>query len=256
MAIKLKSDEELKVMREAGAIVARTLEKIRGIVRPGLNCREVEKLVHEEFKKAGARETFLNYRPAEKNPPYPSNICISINEQLVHGIPRDRILKDGDIVSFDLGATYKGYVGDAAITVAVGDVPPQVRKLINVTEEALAAGIQAARTGRHLNDICGAIEDVIDGASMGIVRGYGGHGVGRSMHEEPHVTNHRNRYRGTPLRTGLVLALEPMVTLGKPDVEEMKDGWTVRTKDGSLCCHFEHTIAIREGCEATVLTLP
>lgn len=256
MAIKLKSEAELKTMREAGAIVARTLEKIRGIVRPGLNCREIEKLVHEEFKKVGAKETFLHYRPSDKYPPYPSNICISINEQLVHGIPRDRILKEGDIVTFDLGATHKGYVGDAAITVAVGEVPAATKRLMGVTQDALDAGIKAATTGKHLNDICGAIEDVITAADMGIVRGYGGHGVGRSMHEEPHVTNHRNRFRGTPLRTGLVLALEPMVTLGKPDVEEMKDGWTVRTKDGSLCCHFEHTIAILEGCEATVLTLP
>ncbi|MFN0145585.1 MAG: type I methionyl aminopeptidase [Dehalococcoidia bacterium] len=256
MAVKLKSEDEIRLLRDAGRLVAQTLEKIRAIVRPGLDCTEVEKLVHEEFRKAGAKETFRNYSPHPKYPPYPSNICISINEQLVHGIPRHRQLKEGDIVTFDLGATLKGFVGDAAITVAVGEVPAAVKTLLQVTEDALRAGIRAGGKGRHLNDICGAIEDVIKPTGMGIVKGYGGHGVGREMHEEPHVQNHRMRFRGTPLKTGLVLALEPMVTLGSPDVAEGPDGWTVSTKDGSLCCHFEHTIAIREGCEPEVLTLP
>lgn len=256
MAVILKSEDEIAALREAGRLVARTLARIEEMVKPGLNLLEVERFVHDEFKKAGAKETFRNYTPHEKYPPYPSNICISVNEQLVHGIPRSRILKEGDIVSFDLGATYKGFVGDAAVTVAVGDVKPEVKRLIKVTRDALEAGIAAAGKGTHLNDICGAMEDTIKAADMGIVKGYGGHGVGRTMHEEPHVTNHRMRFRGTPLRTGLVLALEPMVTLGSPDVEEMADKWTVRTKDGSLCCHFEHTIAIREGREAEILTLP
>ncbi len=256
MAVKLKSENEMQLMRAAGRLVGQTLERIRTMVRPGLDVKEIEAFVHREFKKAGASETFRNYTPAPKYPPYPSNICISINEQLVHGIPRHRKLAEGDIVTFDLGATLNGYVGDAAITVAVGQVPAEVTRLISVTEESLWAGIRAAGKGTHLNDICGAIEDVIKPSGMGIVKGYGGHGVGRSMHEEPHVTNHRMRFRGTPLRTGLVLALEPMVSMGHPDTEELADGWTVRMKDGSLCCHFEHTIAIREGHEAEVLTLP
>jgi methionyl aminopeptidase len=256
MAVKLKSEDEILLMREAGRLVAQTLEKIRVLVRPGLDCTEIEKLVQDEYKKAGAKETFRNYSPHPKYPPYPSNICISINEQLVHGIPQHRQLKEGDIVTFDLGATLKGYVGDAAITVAVGEVSPEAKRLMDVTEKSLWAGIKAARAGRHLNDVCGAIEDVIKPAGMGIVKGYGGHGVGRDMHEEPHVQNYRMRFRGTPLSPGLVLALEPMVSLGSPEVEEGPDGWTVSTKDGSLCCHFEHTIAIREGCEPQVLTLP
>jgi methionyl aminopeptidase len=256
MAVKLKSENELRTMREAGRLVAGTLEKIRGLVRPGLDCTEIETLVHHEFKKAGAKETFLGYSPHPKYPPYPSNICISINEQLVHGIPRHRKLKEGDIVTFDLGATLHGFVGDAAITVPVGEISEDAKRLLKVTEDSLWAGIKAAQEGRHLNDISGAIEDTIKQARMGIVKGYGGHGVGREMHEEPHVQNHRMRFRGTPLRTGLVLALEPMVTIGSPDVDEGPDGWTVSTKDGSLCCHFEHTIAIREGCEPEVLTLP
>lgn len=256
MAIKIKSEDELKTMREAGRIVGQTLEKIRAMVRPGLNLLAIEQLVHDDFKRAGAKETFLHYSPAPKYPPYPSNICISINEQLVHGIPRDRKLKEGDIVSFDLGATYKGYVGDAAITVGVGEISPEVKALIDVTNESLCNGIRAARVGNWLNDVRGAIEDTIRPHGYGIIKGYGGHGVGRDMHEDPHVENFRQRSRGPRLQHGLVLALEPMVSLGNPDVEELEDHWTVRTKDGSLCCHFEHTIAIRDGREAEILTLP
>lgn len=256
MPIKLKSDDEIKIMREAGRIVANTLAQIREMVRPGLNLLEVETFVRDEFKRAGAKETFLNYSPAPKYPPYPSNICISINEQLVHGIPIDRELQEGDIVTFDLGATYRGYVGDAAITVGVGKVSPLAQRLMDVTEASLWAGIRAARPGAHLNDVRGAIEDTIRPTGFGIVKGYGGHGVGRDMHEEPHVENFRQRFRGPELRPGLVIALEPMVTAGGPDVGEGPDGWTVTTKDGSLCCHFEHTIAIRPGGEAEVLTLP
>lgn len=256
MAIKLKSDDEIKILREAGRIVANTLAQIREMVRPGLNLLEIEKFVREEFQRAGAKETFLNYSPAPKYPPYPSNICISINEQLVHGIPIDRELEEGDIVTFDLGATYRGYVGDAAITVGVGKVSPLAQRLMDVTEASLWAGIRAARAGAHLNDVRGAIEDTIRPTGFGIVKGYGGHGVGRDMHEEPHVENFRQRFRGPELRPGLVIALEPMVTAGGPEVGEGPDGWTVTTKDGSLCCHFEHTIAIRPGGEAEVLTLP
>jgi methionyl aminopeptidase len=255
MAVKLKSEDELKVMREAGQIVGRTLEQIRAMVRPGLNLLEIEKFVQDEFRRAGAKETFRHYSPGPKYPPYPSNICISINDQLVHGIPRDRTLKEGDLVTLDLGATYRGYVGDAAITVGVGNVTPEAAQLMRVTEDSLWSGIRAARTGRWLNDIRGAIEDTIRPFGYGIVKGYGGHGVGRDMHEEPHIENFRQRAKGIPLRNGLVLALEPMVTLGNPEVAEGPDGWTVSTKDGSLCCHFEHTIAIREGHEAEVLTL-
>ena len=256
MAIKIKSEDELKTMREAGRIVGQTLEQIRAMVRPGVNLLAIEKLVSDEFKRVGAKETFRNYSPAPKYPPYPSNICISVNEQLVHGIPRDRKLQEGDVVSFDLGATYKGYVGDAAITVGVGEISPEAQRLIEVTEESLCAGIKAARTGRWLNDVRGAIEDAVRPHGFGIIKGYGGHGVGRDMHEEPHVENFRQRSKGPRLQHGLVLALEPMVSLGNPDVEELSDHWTVRTKDGSLCCHFEHTIAIRDGREAEILTLP
>lgn len=256
MAVKLKSEDELRVMREAGQIVGETLEKIRVMVKPGLNIKEIEKFVTKEFKRRGATSPFLNYQPTPKYPPYPSNICISINEELVHGIPVDRELREGDIVTFDLGAVYKGYVGDAAISVPVGEVSAEAKKLLKVTEEALWAGINAAKTGTCLNDICGAIEDSITPSGYSIVRQYVGHGVGREMHEDPQVPNYRMRFKGTPLRNGLVLALEPMVNVGGAETVECADGWTVRTKDGSLCCHFEHTIAIREGRDPEVLTLP
>jgi methionyl aminopeptidase len=255
MAIKLKSRDEIAIMREAGRIVGNTLEQLRAMIKPGLNVLEIEKFVREEFKRHGARETFLNYAPGDKKP-YPSNICVSINEQLVHGIPKNRVLQEGDIVTLDLGATFNGYVGDAAITVAVGKVNPIAEKLIQVTEAALWEGISAAKPGRHLNDVRGAIEDTIRASGFSIVKGYGGHGVGRDMHEEPHVENFRQRHKGPKLEAGLVLALEPMVNAGGPDVMEGPDGWTVSTKDGSLCCHFEHTIAISAGGEAEVLTLP
>jgi len=256
MAVKLKSEDELRVMREAGQIVGQTLEKLRAMVRPGLNLLEIERCVRDEFRRRGAKETFLNYQPSPKYPPYPSNICVSINDELVHGIPRDRTLEEGDIVSLDLGATYRGYVGDAAITVGVGQVSETARKLIEVTENSLSAGIRAAASGKHLNDICGAIEDAIKPSGFSVVRQYVGHGVGRDMHEEPQVPNYRMRFKGVPLRTGLVLALEPMVIVGGPETFEAADGWTVKSKDGSLCCHFEHTVALREGCEPEVLTLP
>ena len=254
MPIKLKSEAELDVMREAGRIVGQTLAGIREMVRPGFNILEAEAFVTEQFRRHGAIETFRDYDPAGK-PPYPSNICASVNEELVHGIPRDRVLQEGDIVTFDLGATYKGFVGDSAITVAVGEVSPAARRLMEVTEGALWAGIEAMGTGTHLNDVSAAIEDAIPDEYF-IVREYTGHGVGRDMHEEPQVPNYRRRFRGPPLKPGLVLALEPMVNIGTRYTRELDDQWTVATEDGSLCCHFEHTIAIRKGQRPEVLTLP
>jgi methionyl aminopeptidase len=232
------------------------LAALREMTRPGLNLLDVERFVRKEFKRRGASETFLDYQPAPSYPPYPSNICISINDELVHGIPTDRSLREGDVVTFDLGATYKGYVGDAAITVGVGEVSDEARQLMKVTEDALWAGINACRVGNYLNDVSGAIEDAIKPSGYSIVRGYGGHGIGRDMHEEPHITNYRLPNRGPALKGGMVLAIEPMVIVGRHEVYEADDGWTVKTRDGSLCCHFEHTVAIRDGREPEVLTLP
>jgi methionyl aminopeptidase len=252
----LKSPQEISLMREAGRIVGQTLEKLGSMIEPGLNLLEIERVVREEFRAAGALETFYLYQPDPRQQPYPSNVCVSVNDELVHGIPRDRILKDGDIVSIDLGATYRGYVGDSARTFAVGEVSDEARRLMKVTEDALWAGITAAGTARYLNEISGAIEDTIKASGYYTVRQYVGHGVGRNMHEPPQVPNYRTRGRGVPVRTGLVIALEPMVIVGTPETVVDDDGWTVRSKDGSLSCHFEHTIAIRSGREAEVLTLP
>jgi methionyl aminopeptidase len=256
MAVKLKSESELRIMREAGQIVGQTLAALRDMVKPGVDILELEAFVDEEYERKEVGSPFLDYSPAPKYPPYPSRICISVNDELVHGIPRHRILREGDIVTMDLGSTWRGYVGDAAITVAVGEISAQARKLMEVTEHALDAGIEAAGQARHLSDICAAIEDAIVPSGFSIVRGYGGHGVGRAMHEAPHIPNHRIRFKGIPIRTGLVIALEPMVIVGGPETYECEDGWTVKTTDGSLCCHFEHTIAIREGQSPEVLTLP
>ena len=258
MTIIIKSDDEVKIMREAGQIVGQTLQQIREMVKPGINLLEIESFVEEEFKRRGAVETFRNYKPGPQFPPYPSNVCASVNDELVHGIPTDRVLNEGDIVTFDLGATYKGFVGDSAITVPVGEISDEAKNLLKVTEESLFAGIKAAQAGDHLNDICTAIEESIlaSASNYSIVTNYVGHGVGREMHEDPQVPNYRLAFKGPRLRHGLVLALEPMVNVGTPETYECEDGWTVRTADGTLSCHFEHTIAIREGREAEVLTLP
>jgi len=193
MAIKLKSDDELKIMREAGRIVANTLAQLREMVRPGLNLLAIEKFVREEFKRAGAKETFLNYTPAPRYPPYPSNICISINEQLVHGIPIDRELQEGDIVTFDLGATYRGYVGDAAITVGVGTISPLAQRLMDVTEASLWAGIKASRAGMQPTTSAAPSnrDPPLRFASLKEWWTW----VGRVMHEEPQVGNFRSRFR-------------------------------------------------------------
>ena len=196
MAIKLKSRDEIAAMRESGRIVGETLAAIREMVRPGLNLLAIESFVEDEFKRRGAIETFRDYQPSPKYPPYPSNICASINEELVHGVPGDRVLNEGDIVTFDLGATYNGFVGDSAITVAVGEISDEAKKVMEVTEGALWAGIKAAKDGTHLNDICSAIEAAITPSAYSIVREYVGHGVGRDMHEEPQVPNYRMRYKG------------------------------------------------------------
>jgi len=226
-------------MREAGRIAAEVLQRLVEAVKPGVVEKELDKIVRKAYAKRGAVPTFLGYQG------YPATVCVSINEELVHGIPGDRVIQEGDIVSIDLGATYKGYVGDTAVTLGVGRIKPEAQRLIDVTREALWRGIRAAR----------AIGAYIESEGFGVVREYVGHGVGREMHEEPQVPNFGPPDRGPILRKGMVLALEPMVTLGDWRTKKHADGWTVSTLDGSLCAHFEHTIAIREG-EAEVLTLP
>jgi methionyl aminopeptidase len=225
--------------------------------KPGMKIKELDKMVRHEYAKRGAMATFLGYHG------YPATVCVSLNEELVHGIPvnwkgearGDRVIEEGDLVSIDLGATYKGFVGDTAVTVGAGKISDEAQRLIDVTRESLWRGIAAAKAGVRVGVVSAAIGDYIESQGFGVVREYVGHGVGRQMHEEPQVPNYGPADKGPVLKKGMVLALEPMVTVGDWHTRQHADGWTVSTLDGSLCAHFEHTIAITDG-DAEVLTLP
>jgi methionyl aminopeptidase len=249
MPIIIKSDDEVAIIREAGRIVAQVLEILKKEIRPGLVVKELDAIVRREFTAREVVPTFLDYHG------YPATVCVSVNDQIVHGIPGDRVLQEGDIVSIDLGATHRGFVGDAAITVGVGRISPEAERLVKTTEEALWKGIAAARAGAPLGAVSFAIQRHAEGAGFSVVREYVGHGVGREMHEEPQVPNYGPPDRGPILSKGMVLALEPMVNVGDWRTKRDSDNWTVSTLDGTLSAHFEHTIAITDG-EAQVLTLP
>jgi methionyl aminopeptidase len=249
MPIIIKSDDEIAIIREAGRVVAQVLEILKEEIRPGLVTKELDAIVRREFAARGVTPTFLDYHG------YPATVCVSVNDQIVHGIPGERVLQEGDIVSIDLGATHRGFVGDAAITVGVGRTSAKAERLLRVTEEALWKGIAAARAGAPLGAISFAIQRHAESAGFSVVREYVGHGVGREMHEEPQVPNYGPPDRGPILLKGMVLALEPMVNVGDWRTRRDSDNWTVTTLDGSLSAHFEHTIAITGG-EAQVLTLP
>lgn len=249
MPIILKSDDEIAIMREAGRIVAQTLQKLADELRPGLVAKELDKVVRREFERHKVVPTFLGYHG------YPATVCVSVNEEIVHGIPGKRVIQDGDIVSLDLGCTYKGFVADSAVTVIVGEKKPLAEKLVDVTRGALQEGIRHARPGNRLGEISHAIEEYIAPSGFGVVREYVGHGVGRDMHEEPQVPNFGPADKGPLLKKGMVLALEPMVTAGDWHTKQLADNWTVVTADGSLSAHFEHTIAVTDG-DPVVLTAP
>ena len=249
MPIVVKSKDEIAIMREAGRHVAEVLQILREALRPGVIELELDEIVRREYKKRNLVPTFLGYHG------YPATVCVSINDEIVHGIPGKREISDGDIVSIDLGCTHKGFVADSAFTSGVGDVSPEKQRLIDVCEEALNRGIAAARGGSRIGDIGHAIQTYVEGEGLAIVREYVGHGVGRQMHEDPQIPNYGNPNTGTTLRPGMVIAIEPMVNAGTWRTRKDDDDWTVRTLDGSLSAHFEHTLAITEG-EAVVLTLP
>lgn len=242
MSVELKSARELDVMRQAGRINAEVRALLGEAIRPGVTGTELDRLAKEAIAARGAEPTFVGYAPFGK-PPYPGAICFSVNEELVHGIPTDRVLEDGDIVSIDLGVTFGGYVSDAAFTAPVGEVSAEARALMDATREALWAGIEAAQAGNRLGDVGAAIGARAEG-KYGIIRGYGGHGVGRKMHMEPHVPNFGTPGKGLKLLPGMVLALEPMFSTGDPETEETDDEWTVVMVDGGLSAHFEETVAI------------
>lgn len=227
-------------MRQAGNIVACVLEHLREIVHPGIATAELDRAAESMIRDMGGLPSFQGYRG------YPASICASINEEIVHGIPGTRRLAEGDIVSLDVGAIWQGYQGDAAITLPVGEPSADARRLLDATREALVTGIQSARSGARLGDVSSAIEQVAREFGLGIVREYGGHGIGRQMHEPPRVPNWGKGGQGLALRVGMTLALEPMFTLGGFETRALGDGWTVVTADGSWAAHFEHTIAVTE----------
>lgn len=238
--IILKSDRELAYMRDAGKIVAETLTEVEKAVKPGVSTLELDRIAEEYIKGRGAIPTFKGYNG------FPGNICASINEQVVHGIPGLKKLKNGDNVSIDIGAVINGYNGDAAVTVAVGDVDASVQKLLEVTEQSLYKGIEKAMAGSRLGDISHAVQAHAEAYGYGVVRDYVGHGIGRKMHEDPQVPNYGQPGRGPRLKSGMTLAIEPMINLGTHEVKTLDDGWTVVTKDGKPSAHFEHTIAITD----------
>ncbi len=245
--IVIKSRDEIEKIHEACRIVAETLEALRGFVSAGVSTREIERFCENMIARKGARAAFKGYRG------FPSSVCTSVNEQVVHGIPSDVKLREGDIVSIDIGVFPKGFYGDAAVTLPVGRVSPKAEDLLRVTEQALSLGIEAARPGGRVSDISAAVQGHVEANGYSVVRAFVGHGIGKLLHEEPQVPNYGTRGRGARLREGMTLAIEPMVNQGGSDVVVLDDGWTAVTADGSLSAHFEHTVAITED-GARVLT--
>jgi methionyl aminopeptidase len=238
--ITRRSAAEIATMRRAGRVVAEVLGLIEEELRPGVSTSHLDRIAEEHIRRAGGTPSFKGYYG------YPSSLCISIDREVVHGIPGDRTIADGQVVSIDAGAVIDGYHGDAARTFIVGDAPLEVRELVATTRRALEAGIAAAIAGNRIWDISAAVEDVALPRGYGVVRPYVGHGIGTAMHEEPQVPNYRTKTKGIELAPGICLAIEPMFTLGSADVETLADGWTVVTRDGSVAAHFEDSVAVTE----------
>jgi methionyl aminopeptidase len=239
--IVLKSPRELEIMREAGRVVARTVREVIAAMRPGMTTRELDLVAARSFRRQGATSTALGYFG------FPGHICVSVNSQVVHGIPGSLRIKEGDLVKLDVAASYRGYVGDTTLTAVVGGRPtPAQARLMRVTEEALLAGIEQARPGHRLSDIGHAIQTHVERNGLSVVREFVGHGVGRSMHEPPQVAHWGPPGKGPVLKPGMVIAIEPQVNLGGPEVQMLEDGWTAVTLDGSVSAHYEHTVAITD----------
>lgn len=240
--ISLKSAREIEIMRRANVIVAEILKELKKKAAPGVTTLELDALAEELTYKKKARPAFKGYSMAGRV--YPRALCASINEEIVHGIPSDRALREGDIVGLDFGVIYEGFYGDSAVTVGVGKVSEEAQRLMQVTEESLYKGIEQLREGNRLGDLSSVIQKTVEGAGFSVVRVFVGHGIGKKLHEEPPVPNYGDPDRGIRLREGMVLAIEPMVNVGGYEVEIKEDGWTAVTKDGSLAAHFEHSVAI------------
>ncbi len=240
-----RSASEIATMRRAGRLVAEVLALVEENLRPGVSTARLDELAEDHIRRAGGTPSFKGY-PYRGYHDFPASLCISIDHEVVHGIPGDRTIREGQVVSIDAGAIVDGYHGDAARTFIVGDGPPRARELVEATRRALEAGIAAARPGNRIGDISAAVEDVALAAGLGVVRPYVGHGIGTAMHEEPQVPNFRSRQKGIELQPGICLAIEPMFTLGNAEVETLGDEWTVVTTDRSLAAHYENSIAVTE----------
>ncbi len=251
--INLKSPQEIEKIRNAGRVVALILNRIREIIRPGVTTKELEQIAEQTLKEFNARSAFKGYKPDGAKYPFPAAICTSVNDEVVHGIPGERILNDGDIISVDVGVELDGYYADGAETFIVGIASHDVARLVDTTRKALLAGILQARAGNSLKDIARSIENIVVNAGFSVVRELVGHGVGKSLHEEPPVPNFVNGAPNVVLKEGMVLAIEPMVNMGHWRVKVLDDGWTVATVDGKPSAHFEHSIAITR-IEPIVLT--
>ena len=239
--IELKSAREIGLMRRGGHILAEVMDRLRDSVKPGMSTLEIDEDVESFITARGAKSAFKGYRG------FPATVCISINEEVVHGIPSaHRRIKEGDIVGLDLGCIVEGYYADCAFTLAIGDVPSKVQQLLDVTRESLDQAIQECRPGRRLSDVSHAVQTHVERHGFAVVRAFVGHGIGRALHEDPQVPNFGDPGRGPQLRPGMVLAIEPMVTMGSWEVKVLDDGWTAVTRDGSLAAHFEHTIAVTD----------
>jgi methionyl aminopeptidase len=245
--ITLKSSREIESMRQAGKVVAQTIGTLLEAIRPGMKTSDLDDIAFNHIKKLGAIPSFKGYLG------FPCTICVSVNDEIVHGIPGDKVIRDGDLVSLDVGAVVEGFHGDAARTVGVGNVSLEVTNLIDVTREALERGIAAATHGSRLGDIGWAVQSFVEGKGYSVVREYVGHGIGRALHEEPQIPNFGTPGSGTMLKKGMVIAIEPMVNIGGWQTRALEDNWTVVTEDGSLSAHFENTLLITEG-DAEVLT--
>lgn len=249
MSVSIKSSREIELMREAGKILAKVHAELEKAIKPGITTWDIDRLGEEVIRSYDCIPSFLDYNG------YPASICVSVNEEVVHGIPnKKRVIKEGDIISLDAGVIYKGYHSDAARTHAVGEISKESVKLIEVTRQSFFEGIKFAKEGLHLNDISTAIQQYAEQFGYGVVRDLVGHGIGKNLHEDPQIPNFKQTHRGIKLRAGMTLAIEPMINIGRCDVVWLDDNWTVVTEDGSLSAHYENTILITKG-EPEILTL-
>lgn len=244
--IFLKTEDEIELLRQSNLLVGKTLAELAKIIKPGVTTKELDKVAEEFIRDHGAEPTFKGF-PNPYGSAFPASICTSVNEQVVHGIPSDVVLRDGDIVSVDCGTYMNGFCGDSAYTFCVGDVDEKVLNLLRTTKEALYLGIQNAVQGKRLGDIGYSIQQHCEKKSYGVVREFVGHGIGKKMHEDPQVPNFGKRGTGAMLKQGMCIAIEPMITLGERQIVMERDGWTVRTRDRKVAAHFEHTVAVRSG---------